>query len=98
MTVNKLQKIEGVVEKILEEHPEARDDDYILLYYACQRFNADALNDALCLALLNHYEKMPNWESVTRARRKIQAKRPDLCGNKKKRRKNEEKYREYASL
>ena len=91
--------MEKIVLQILEENPTARQDDYILMLKVCEKTNPDA---ALCnfgMVMKNHHFFLPNWETVTRCRRKIQAKRPDLVApvTARRRRKEEEKYREYAT-
>lgn len=95
----KLNTMEKVVLKILEQSPLARKDDYVLMWLVCGEI-APAVNEMkFADAMYNHKEnKMPNWETVTRCRRKIQEKRPDLIENETKRlRKEEERvYREYA--
>lgn len=94
-----LQTIENTVLSILEENPKARSDDYILMVCVCEKVCPELMNYPFWLVMENHYENnLPNWESVTRCRRKIQEKRPDLVAPKtaKNRHKKEKKYREYA--
>lgn len=94
----KLQTMEKVVLEILEESPQARQDDYILMVKVCEKINPQILNYPFWLVMKNHHFDLPNWETVTRCRRKIQQKRPDLVSpaTSRKRRKKEEEYIEYA--
>lgn len=98
--MSRLQTMEKVVLEILENQPAARVDDYVLMYYVCAKTCPTALQGmSLGNALLNHIDlNIPNWKSVERARRKVQEKRPDLVSpaKAKKRREEEERYREYA--
>ena len=97
--MNKIKSIEKAVLEALEEVPETRDDDFILMLEVCERTNANIQARFFTYAMRNH--KMlgiPNWKSVERARRKIQAQRPDLISPEtaKKRRKAENTFKEYA--
>lgn len=77
--MDKLKKIEYVVEKILETNEDARNSDDILYLYVCEYFH----NGISSMSLNNFFKTRreidcPNFASVTRARRKIFEKRPDL--------------------
>lgn len=95
----KLQTIENIVLELLETYPSTRKDDYILMYFVCQKMCKKALSYPFGSALLDHQElKLPNWKSIERARRKIQRKRPDLVDDKTAiiRCEEEQAYIEYA--
>lgn len=104
--MSKLQTMENIVVQVLEECPVAREDDYILYAMVCARENqktvavyGDYLTKPFLDVMLGHkVYKMPNWGTVTRCRRKVQEKRPDLVSPEKakKRHKEEKTYREYA--
>lgn len=97
--MSKLHTIENIVLQILEENPQARQDDYILMVKVCEKTNPEILNRPFELVMKTHFFNLPNWESVTRCRRKIQANRPDLdtdITSRKRRRKREQEYKEYA--
>ena len=81
----KFQSMEKIVSEVLEGNLQARKDDYVLMLCVCEK---------ICPEILNY----PFWETVSRCRRKIQEKRPDLVSSEtaKNRRKEEEQYREYA--
>ncbi len=74
-----LQTIENVVLEVLETYPNARKDDYVLMYFVCRKMCKNVTSYSFGSVLLDHKElKVPNWKSIERARRKIQANRPDL--------------------
>lgn len=95
----KLQTMEKIVLKVLEENIVAREDDYVLMYLVCEEINPKLNDMSFGTAMLVHKKSgYPNWETITRCRRKIQEKRPDLVVPKtaRKRRKEEQEYRAYA--
>lgn len=77
--MNKLKNIERVVEKILEIREDARSNDDILYLYVCEQVDGDVslltLEDFLTT---RNKSPFPSFVSVTRARRKIFEKRPEL--------------------
>ena len=77
--MKRLKKIEDVVLKALEENKKAREDDFILYGAVLKRLGVDLRNtnlyDFLATAKQN---KMPTFETCSRARRKIQEYRQDL--------------------
>lgn len=97
--MSKLNTMENVVLKILENSPAARKDDYVLMWLVTSELKPNLAEQRFADVLYNHKENgLPNWETVTRCRRKIQQKRPDLIieGTARKRHKEEEIYKEYA--
>lgn len=95
----KLDSIENVVLQVLENWPDTRSDDFRLMARVCDVICPDVLYRSFGGVMLFHdTHKLPNWKSIERARRKIQAKRPDLVDPKtaKARKKEEAEYREYA--
>lgn len=76
-------KVETVVENILEKHKETRSDDYLLFLLVIKRMKPNLLNKTLDEVFRGHYKNgLPNWETVTRTRRKIQRNRPELCDDR----------------
>lgn len=70
-----------LVKHILEKFPEARDSDFRLYGFVCSMVCPDVLNKPFRYCLWNHAKlDMPSYESVTRARRKIQEVYPHLRG------------------
>lgn len=85
------------VREILLENPATRDDDMLL-------YGAFLAKYMIVHPAENFYEvmstakqrKIPSYESITRARRKVQEKEPLLQGKRRKARMEEEaKYHEY---
>lgn len=74
-----IHKIEHMVQEILEQDINARNSDDYLYYSVCQRVNAALLEHRLGDVLLGFNGlNLPRYASVSRARRKIQAKFPNL--------------------
>ena len=95
----KLQTMEKVVLQVLEEQPETRSDDFLLMLGVCEATDADIVGETFKCAMLHHKMlKIPNWKTVERCRRKIQRQRPDLVSPQtaKARKQEEELYRGYA--
>lgn len=82
--MNKLESIAALVKTILENHPETRNSDDLLYLKVCQHFNPSIgmFPFGTVFANLKTYD-LPNIKSVERARRKIQAKHPELASDKK---------------
>ena len=85
------------VKKILQDYPDTRDDDMILYGTIIAQNTAVSHYTRLLEALHNHKEyNLPSYESVTRARRKVQEKEESLRGHRYDKRKQlEEEYREH---
>ncbi len=96
-----VKKVESVVKFILEENKEARDDDFLLVALACRRMCPGVMGETFTSVLANHKDyKLPSFESITRARRKLQAANENLRSSERVRRirsEEEEEYREYAN-
>ena len=95
----RLHTMENVVLEILEQSKAARSDDYVLMWLVCQKIKPEIVEKPFADVMYHHKSfGLPNWETVTRCRRKIQEKRPDLVSPEtaRKRSKEEEEYREYA--
>lgn len=87
------------VKEVLETRPETRDDDMKLYSLIVHRTIGLPPNVTFYEATFNHRKyNLPSYESVTRARRKIQELEPHLRGTRRKARmKMEEEYREKYS-
>ena len=95
-----LKTIEGKVKAILQKDEEARNDDMLLYLKVCNSCLKDtgAMPFAEVMAQYK-YLGLPNFESVGRTRRKLQAEHPELLGSvriQKLRAKKEHQYRKYA--
>lgn len=99
-----LKTTTDIVKAILQGHEKARNSDDYLYYLVCHIFGRengyDVEHMSLGYFLVNRSKmEMPAFETVRRARQKLQQKYPELCGNDKvtgQRKLNEELYREYA--
>ncbi len=97
--MERLKKIENVVEKILEIREDTRENDDILYLCVCEYFHRGVSSMTLKNFLKGRNEiSCPNFASVTRARRKVFEKRPELKPEKvtKLREDMEEVYVDYA--
>lgn len=93
--VEKLKKIEDKVKDILERYPATKDDDIILFAEYCKLYFPQICNIPFYQAL--YITGLPSYESVSRARRKLQEKYPELRGTKyHKRQETQCDYIEYA--
>lgn len=96
----KLQKVEKLVEKVLRGKIGTRDDDFCLIFNVYRELNEDIVYMDFRRVMRDHKELgLPSFESITRARRKIQSENPELGASKKAKevRKDEERaFRDYA--
>ena len=79
-----LYKIEDVVKEVLELYPDTRKDDFILIYRVYKEINEAAMiRELFCEIMINHHMYgLPAFESITRARRKVQKEYPELANKK----------------
>lgn len=95
-----LKTVEKKVRAILEKNEDARNDDMVLYLSLCNACLRDA--GALPLAeIMTQYKclDLPSFESVSRTRRKVQTRHPELAGCRpiqKLRATGEKAYRKYA--
>lgn len=74
-----LKRIEDIVKKVLTDDEQTREDDALLFIKVCQELNGAVLNHAFGFVLENFSTYgLPKYESVGRARRKLQAACPEL--------------------
>ena len=82
--MSKLYKIEDVVKEVLTRIPETRDDDFKLIAEVYYEMDFNIAGTSFALMMLGHKEfGLPPFESITRARRKLQATFEELKGSKK---------------
>lgn len=80
---NELKTVAALVKAMLEKYPAARDNDMILYYRICENINFAALHKPFCDVLLNLHEYgYPPFESVRRARQKVQEHNPHLASSR----------------
>ena len=99
MTVNKLLKQEEIVKPILEQHPETRGDDFLLYAEVIREYRPELAELSVLDFFVAHSNLYcPSYNSITRVRRRLQRKYPELLSEKakEKRAKEEAIYREYA--
>lgn len=101
----KLTNTAKLVKTILEEHPETRDDDYLLWLIAIKRVvKENGLPDISRMTFEEYiaaakYSQLPHFETVGRARRKLQEHYPSLRATEETRAARaelEKEYREFA--
>lgn len=88
-----------IVKRILIENPATRDDDMLLWGSFLAKFMIVLPHEEFYDVIQNaRARKIPSYESITRARRKVQEREPNLRGKRYSGRKKEEReYREYYS-
>lgn len=95
----RLKQLEPLVLDALERSHRARSDDFILYYLVIRMLHPRAVRDRFCDVMKGHEALcLPSFESVSRCRRKIQAKREDLRDETavEIRAKEQEDYRNYS--
>ncbi|MBO7614766.1 MAG: hypothetical protein J6T15_03625 [Bacilli bacterium] len=92
----RIRELEKVVDMVLETDPSTRSDDFFLINEVYKSLGVDT-NNNMAFLLRNHlFYKLPSFESVTRARRKVLEKKPYLRENNEKRKELELEFREYS--
>lgn len=85
------------VEKVLREYPRARDDDNFLVAVVYRNFYGIAASSFFDVMTNTKRLALPSFESITRARRKLQEEAPLIYGAsgqaRRERAKEEERYR-----
>lgn len=90
-----IKKVEPIVLNALQENVNARYDDFVLIHEVLNHF----VNEKMSLesVLIHHVELgLPSLETITRCRRKLQEKYPELRVDSKYRRLKEREIRQYA--
>jgi hypothetical protein len=87
------------VKRIMERYPETRDDDMKLYAIIVHQKTGMSSKVGFYEAMYNHSRyALPSYESVTRARRKVQENEPSLCGKRRHQRNHmKEEYRNFYS-
>ena len=72
-----------IVERVLKEHPETRDDDHKLFVWVCYYEKPELLEETFSRVFWNHSENgLPSFETIRRTRQKLQEKKTSLRGKK----------------
>lgn len=92
-----MKKLEKIVKAILEDYPNTRGNDNALITGVFWLIDPELMKMPFKEVML--MKGLPSFESITRARRKVQEKNPILTDEKarKIRQKEEKEYREYYS-
>ena len=70
-----------IVRELLEREPRTRSSDDFLYLKVCERFNKSVLDKPFWYVIANRKElEVPPFESVRRARQKLQEHHPELAG------------------
>lgn len=92
----RIRELEKVVDMVLEKDPSTRNDDFFLINEVYKSLGVDT-NNNMAFLLRNHlFYRLPSFESVTRARRKVLEKKPYLKENNEKRKEQELQFIEYS--
>ena len=95
-----LQTITAIVKDILVNDPQSRNSDEYLYLKVCAKVSGMCMNLPFWKVFLNRKEYgLPPFETVGRARRKLQETHPEFAGNstvEAHRMLNEEVFRDYA--
>ena len=98
--MNKLYKVEDIVYQVLKEVPEARKDDFVLVTEVYNKIQPLINNVSFNRVMLAHKELgLPYFESISRARRRLQSIFEELRPSKEVQEARLEEqliYREYA--
>ena len=100
--MSKIKRVESLVKSILELDPEARNDDFKLIAEVYYYINTETGKLPFNVVMLAHKElKLPSVESITRARRKLQAEYEYLRPNEiisEIRENEEQEFRRYSRI
>lgn len=77
--MSKLNKVDNIVRHVLIHNPKSRENDFILIGCVYYKLGIDIKNKTMFQILTEgKSNKYPIFESVTRARRKLQREYPEL--------------------
>lgn len=77
--MGKLRKVSQMVREVLENYPDTRSDDRLLIYTIYRNYYG-IVNDKFVNVIMRH--DLPNFESIRRCRQKIQEECEELRGDK----------------
>ena len=89
----KLSNTANLVKEILTDKPETRDDDYLLWVEVIKRTTKDKFDYSMSFVTFLYtarFLNIPQFETVSRARRKVQEQHPELKGTEKVRKARED--------
>ena len=77
-----MKDLTDIVKKILEEHKEARDDDFKVIGWVVKAMRPDAMGYSFGSVMWNHNSfGIPSFETIRRTRQKLQHDHPELRGD-----------------
>ena len=77
--MGKIKRVEDIVKKVLENNEFSRGDDFFLVLNVYGEIQPNIREKEFAYVLSNHkFLRLPSFESITRARRKLQSEYPDL--------------------
>lgn len=82
MKAKKRGTLYDVVKTVLQKKPETRGDDRLLLWFVCEVLRGEPIGSTNLITRFA-FMKMPSFESITRARREVQAHNKDLDAPRK---------------
>lgn len=82
MKLNNLLKLDKVVEEVLREDKLARRDDCYLILRVIQKMNPKLATETFFNVMINARFYRISFESITRCRRRLQKKYPELADSK----------------
>lgn len=99
MKLDKLIKLDKLVEEILKEDKLARKDDCYLILKVVQSTHPNLAGTTFANVMFNAKSKGISFESITRARRKVQQRNPELINEEVEgiRQAEQLEYMEYAN-
>ena len=98
--MSKLERIKNIVARVLEEHEDARKNDFVLLSYVLDEMGVPSNFDMRTMLRNHKIFGLPPFESVSRARRKAQAENKSLkdAPTAAARQEKQKEYEEFARL
>lgn len=81
--MKQIRQVAGIVQGILEKHPDTRNSDNLLFIKVVESIDSDLLYKPMMDVLVHAKEYgIPPFESVRRSRQRLQEKFPELRGSK----------------
>jgi len=98
MQIKKMKLLKNTVKEVLEDHPQTRSNDFLLIRYVLGRVKPETLIMTFSRVMLYAKEmELPSFASITRARRVVFKQYPELCPEETKiiRKKEQEEYKKW---
>jgi len=82
MKKEKLYRLDKIIKEILEKDELARKDDNYLIFLVVQKIAPDMAGSTFAEVMFSAQKRGLSFESITRARRKVQQENPNLSDRK----------------